>query len=220
MVASRIAPRENPPLEADSMSVVMQPRYTYEQYLARERVAEYKNEFYRGEIFPMVSGSIRHNMIDVNIVSLLRALLRGSPCRPHISDQRIRIIANGLATYADLSVVCGAMQFDAHDQDAMTNPKIIFEVLSKSTESYDRGKKFDLHRDLESLTEYILVAQNEPLVERYVRQPNDSWNLTVYKGLEATLELPSVSCSLSLADIYEDVVFGPEESAPGIEVPR
>jgi Uma2 family endonuclease len=113
------------------MSTVMQPRFTYEQYLARERIAEFKNEFYRGQIFPMSSGSIRHNTIGVNLVFLLRPALRGSTCSPH---------RNGLATYADISVVCGKIQLDPQDTDAITNPKVIFEVLSKSTESYDLGR--------------------------------------------------------------------------------
>jgi Uma2 family endonuclease len=200
------------------MSAVLQPRYTYEQYLAREEAAEYRSEFYRGEIFAMAGGSPRHSEIAINISTSLRGKLRGAGCRPYGSDLRIRVAKNGLATYPDVSVVCGELQLHADDQNAITNPKVIFEVLSKSTESYDRGKKFDLYRDLESLQEYVLVSQTEPLVERYVRQPDESWNLTVFKGLEAILDLPSVACSLPLAEIYEDVTFGPEEATPDVGV--
>jgi Uma2 family endonuclease len=200
------------------MSAVMQLRYTYEQYLAREEAAEYRSEFYRGEIFAMSGGTPQHSKISINLSSSMRGILRRKGCRPYGSDQRIRVPKNGLATYPDVSIVCGDLQLHAEDPNAIINPKVIFEVLSQSTESYDRGKKFDLYRDLESLKEYVLVSQTEPLVERFIRQPDNSWNLTIFKGLEATLDLPSLGCSLPLAEIYEDVTFGPEEGSPEIGV--
>ena len=187
---------------------------TFAEYLARERVAVGKSEYYRGEIFAMAGGSVRHNTIGGNLFASLRGRLRGSPCRPYNSDQRIRIPANGLATYPDLSIVCGEYQIDADDRDGIINPRVIFEVLSKSTESYDRGKKFDLYRQLDSLHEYILVAQDAPQVERFVRQDDGSWILTVIKDREAVLELQSLAAELPLSEIYEDVKFGPEEDEP------
>jgi len=193
------------------MSAVLEPRYTIEEYLARERVAPYKSEFFRGQIFAMSGGTPRHNTVSINISSSLRGRLRGTPCRPYNSDQRIRIPANGLSTYPDVSVVCGEFQLDSQDHDAIVNPRVIFEVLSKSTESYDRGKKFDLYRQLDSLREYILVAQDEPQVERFVRQEDGSWLMTVFKGLESVLDLSTLGCVLPLSEIYEDVTFGPEE---------
>ena len=193
------------------MSAVPKPRYTFEEYLARERVAPGKSEYYRGEIFAMAGGSVRHNTIGGNVFASLRGHLRGSPCRPCNSDQRIRIPANGLSTYPDVSVVCSEIQTDTLDHDAIVNPRVIFEVLSNSTESYDRGKKFDLYRQLDSLQEYILVAQDEPLVERFVRQDDGSWLLTVLKGQDAVLEFQSLAAVLPLSEIYEDVTFGPEE---------
>ncbi len=196
------------------MSAVPQPHYTLEDYLARERVAEYKSEFYCGQIFAMSGGSPRHNTISVNIVASLRGRLRGTGCRPYNSDQRIRIPTVGLSTYPDVSVVCGELQLDSQDREAINNPRVILEVLSPTTESYNRGKKFDFYRELESLQEYILVAQDEPQVERFVRQVDGSWLLTVFKGLAAVLELPALSCVLPLAEIYEDVTFGPEDAAP------
>jgi Uma2 family endonuclease len=196
------------------MSAVQDRRYTVEEYLAREKVAPSKSEFYRGQIFAMSGGTPRHNTIGGNIFASLRGRLRGTPCRPFNSDQRIRIPANGLSTYPDVSVVCGELQLDAQDREAINNPRVIFEVLSKSTESYDRGKKFDLYRQLESLGEYILVAQEEPQVERFVRQEDGSWLLTVFKGLEAVLEISALYCLLPLSEIYEDVTFGPEELVP------
>jgi Uma2 family endonuclease len=194
------------------MSALLKPRYTVEEYLARERDAVGKSEYYRGQIFAMAGGSLRHNAISVNLVISLGGRLRGSSCRPCNSDQRIRIPANGLATYPDVSVVCGEVQVDAEDRDAIINPRIIFEVLSKSTESYDRGKKFDLYRQLDSLHEYILVNQDEPQVERFVRQQDGSWVLNVFKGLPAMLELQSIAAgALPLSEIYENVTFGLEE---------
>ncbi len=193
------------------MSAVSKPYYTFEEYLARERLASIKSEYYRGQIFAMAGGSLRHNAISGNVFAVMYGRLRGSSCRPSNSDQRIRIQANGLATYPDVSVVCGELQVDAEDRDAITNPLVIFEVLSKSTESYDRGKKFDLYRQLNSLKEYILVAQDEPQVERFVRHDDGSWNLTVFKGLEAVLEFQTLPTVLPLSEIYDGVKFGPED---------
>jgi Uma2 family endonuclease len=200
------------------MSAVPEPRYTIEEYLARERVAPYKSEYYRGQIFAMAGGTPRHNTTGGNIFASLRGRLRGTHCRPYNSDQRIRIPTNGLSTYPDISVVCGELQLDPQDREAIVNPRVIFEVLSKSTESYDRGKKFDLYRQLESLREYILVAQDEPHVERFVRQEDGSWLLKVFKGLDAVLELPTLACALPLAEIYEDVTFGAEDAPSDLSV--
>ncbi len=199
-------------------SAVADPRYTVEEYLARERVASHKSEYYRGQIFAMAGGTPRHNTTGGNIFARLRGLLRGGHCRPFNSDQRIRIPANGLSTYPDVSVVCGELQLDSQDREAIVNPRVIFEVLSKSTESYDRGKKFDLYRELESLREYILVAQDEPHVDRFVRQEDGSWLLTVFKGIEAVLQLPTLACALPLSEVYEDVPFGPEVDSSALSV--
>lgn len=194
------------------MSAVPESRFTLEEYLSREHVAEYKSEFYQGEIFAMTGGSPTHNDISVNIVAALRNSLRGRGCRPSASDQRIRIPANGLCTYPDASVVCGERELDDQDEDAITNPIVVFEVLSKSTERYDRGKKFALYRQLESLREYVLVSQTETQVERFVRQADGDWLLTVLKGPEAVLKIASLDVSLTLSDIYEDIEFQPEEA--------
>ncbi len=183
---------------------------TFHEYLTRERIASSKSEFYRGQIFAMAGGSVRHNKISGNVFANLRSQLRGTTCRPFNSDQRIHIGANGLATYPDVSLVCGELEVDAEDVDAITNPIVIFEVLSKTSESYDRGKKFDFYRQLDSLREYILISQEEAQVERFVRQDDGSWNLTLFKGLESELKLQSL-CSLPLAVIYEDVVLGSED---------
>ena len=194
------------------MFAVPESRFTLEEYLSRERVSEYKSEYCQGEIFAMTGGSPTYNDIGVNLVSSLKSRLRGSSCRPSASDQRIRIPANGLCTYPDASVVCGDREFDDIDTDAITNPVVIFEVLSKSIERYDRGKKFDLYRELQSLQEDVLVSQTEAQVERFVRKDNGDWLLTVLKGPEAILKFASFDVSLTLAEIYEDIEFQSEEA--------
>lgn len=193
------------------MSAIPLPLLTIDEYLSRERVAPYKSEFYRGEVFAMSGGSVKHNTIGINVASSLRNRLRGTSCRPCNSDQRIHIPANGLSTYPDVSIVCGELQTDSQDRDAITNPRVIFEVLSKTTESYDRGKKFDFYRQLDSLREYVLVSQEEPQVDRFIRQEDGSWRLDVFKGAAAVLELVTIGCTLPFSEIYEDVTFGPEE---------
>lgn len=199
-------------MQRSAMSAIPAPRYTLDEYLARERVAEYKSEFYRGEIFAMAGGSPRHNRVSGNLFASLHNRLRGKPCRPYASDQRLRIPANGLSTYPDISIVCGELQCDELDHHGLVNPRVLIEVLSPSTEGYCRGKKFLLYRQLESLQEYVLVAQDEPLIERYVRQKDGSWLFTVFKGLEAELDFPTVGCSVPFSEIYEDVKFGPEDT--------
>lgn len=200
------------------MSAVPITLYTLAEYLAREEGAEYKSEFYQGQIFAMSGGSPEHNTASVNILTALRGRLRGLPCRPFNSDQQIRIPPNGLVAYPDVSVVCGELQRDPKAPNAINNPSVVFEVLSDSTENYNRGKKFDLYRQLESLREYILVAQDEAHVERFVRQADDSWLLTVFKGLDAVVELATLGCSLTLAEVYEDVTFPPPKPLPELTV--
>ena len=196
------------------MSAIVKPKWlSYAEYLERERVAATKNEYYAGEIIAMAGGSRRHNSITGNIFAALYTKLTYASCRPFLSDQRIRISQLDLGTYPDLSVVCGELEGDMIDPEAITNPCVLVEVLSPSTESYDRGKKFDFYRQIDSLEEYVLVSQQEPIVERFKRQPNGDWLLTVYKGLEATLNLTSIQTDLQLQDIYRFVDWSAEEHA-------
>ena len=200
------------------MSAAPLTQYTLAEYLDREETAVGRSEFYRGQIFAMSGGTPEHSEASVNILTSLRGRLRGTPCRPYNSDLRIRIPANGLTTYPDVAVVCGELQRDPLAITAINNPSVIFEVLSDSIESYDRGKKFGLYRQLESLREYILVAQDEAHVERYVRQADDSWLLTVFKGLDAVVQLTTLGCSLPLSEVYEDVTFPPSKPSPELVV--
>ncbi len=188
--------------------------HTLEEYLALEAVSEDRHEFYRGEIFQMAGGSIRHNRIARNLLVELTLQLKGKPCEPFGSDLRIAAKKYPLHTYPDLSVICGKLVTDATDKHAATNPHTLLEILSPSTENYDRGQKFEFYQALPSLQEYILVAQDRPRVERFVRQPNGDWLLSYYDGLTAVLELTDLACRLPLADIYEGVTFGAEEESP------
>jgi len=192
------------------MSAAPQKRYTPQEYLALERAASYKSEYYRGEIFAMAGASRQHCRIGANLIERLGEQLRPTPCEVFGSDMRVRVLPTGLYTYPDVTVACGELEFEDRAADTLLNPRVILEVLSESTEAYDRGKKFDHYRQIPAQVEYVLVSQTEPLVERFVRQPDDSWRLTVFKGLEAVLELETGSCRLRLADIYFKVAFEAE----------
>ena len=188
------------------MSAIVKPtKVSYAEYLERERIATTKSEYYAGEVFAMAGASRRHNSITGNVFAALYTKLANSSCRPFLSDQRIRISPLDLGTYPDLSVVCGQLEGDKVDPEAITNPRVLVEVLSDSTESYDRGKKFDFYRQIDSLEVYVLISQKEPIVERFKRQPNRDWLLTVYKGLDTSLELISIQVELPLRDIYRFV---------------
>jgi Uma2 family endonuclease len=180
-------------------------RYTPEEYLALERKAEYKSEYLTGEIFAMSGASEQHNLIVTNLVGELRAQLKGRPCKTYPSDMRLKVALTGLYTYPDVMVVCGQTLFDDEQQDTLLNPSVIAEVLSKSTEGYDRGEKFAHYRKLESLTDYLLVSQTKHHVEHYVRQPDNQWLLSEAEGLENAVPISSINCVLSLAEVYDKV---------------
>ena len=188
------------------MSTVSEPRYTQQEYLARERSAPHKSEYYRGQIFAMAGASPNHNRLVRNLLTQLDAQLRGSGCEVFPSDLRLYCPA-GLITYPDAQVVCGPLAFLDEQQDTITNPTLIVEVLSKSTERYDRGQKFELYRGLLTLKAYVLVSYREPLVERFIRQTEGGWLLTEAKGLESTIDLSVIAAQLSLAEVYRGVSF-------------
>ena len=187
------------------MSSQTQQRYTPEEYLARERQAQYKSEYYAGDIFAMAGASRWHNLIVANVIGELRSQLKGRPCTTYPSDMRLKVSPTGLYTYPDVTVVCGAAQFEDTQQDTLLNPTLIVEVLSESTEAYDRGGKFAHYRKLASLLEYVLIAPTKPHVEHYVRQPDNRWLLAEADSLHDTLHLPSIDCHLALAEVYDKV---------------
>lgn len=184
-------------------------------YLAFERANETKHEYLEGHVYAMTGASRTHNLICTNIVAALHSQLRHTPCEIYQSDMRIKAEATGLYTYPDVAVVCGAPQFADDALDTLLNPALLIEVLSPTTERYDRGKKFQHYRQLASLQEYVLVAQEGPRIERFLRQPGSAWVLTDVTGVAASLELTSIGCALALSDVYEKVRFETgNEAAP------
>lgn len=181
-----------------------QPRLTVEEYLEMERASEVRHEYYDGEIFAMVGASFEHNVIVTNLIGLLHPQLRGGRCELLMSDMRVQVAATGLYTYPDLIVVCGEPQLADEHGDMLLNPTLIAEILSESTEAHDRGKKFEHYRTLDSLTDYLLVAQDEPRIEHFTRREG-GWFLTAANGLDGVLALPTIGCELRLAEVYERV---------------
>ena len=199
------------------MSARPKRRLTEAEYLAIERAAEFKSEFFNGEMFPMqgpggpqgmAGATFAHNAVKENLASALSSALRGGPCRTLSSDMKVKVKATGLFTYPDILIVCGQPEFpDAESTDILLNPAVIVEVLSPSTEKYDRGAKFHQYQQLLTLTEYVLVAQDEALCERFVRQPDGSWLLTTFTGLSTTIDFVTVAARIPLAEIYSGIAF-------------
>jgi len=187
----------------------MQPlpkfHFTPEEYLALERQAATKSEYWNGQVYALAGASENHVLIVANMVSTLVTQVKGRPCKVYSQDMRVKVSAAGLYTYPDVVVVCGKAQFEDRHRDTLLNPTVLIEVLSPSTETYDRGTKFAFYRSLESLTDYLVVAQDSPQIEHYARQPNDKWLLTDHKGLDAVAQVASIHCTLSLADVYDKI---------------
>ena len=200
------------------MSTLPKTHLTPEQYLEIERKAEFRSEYYQGEMFAMAGGSGKHTVISDNLISSLLSQSRGGPCRPYSQNMRVQVSATGLYTYPDIVIGCQPRRFLDETQDTLLNPVVIIEVLSESTEAYDRGKKFAHYRTVESLQEYVLVSQDRVQVERYRRQPDGDWLLTAMSRMEDCFQLESVGCTLRVAEIYEDVNFAAAEAA-GISGP-
>jgi Uma2 family endonuclease len=190
------------------MSAATKQWITPEQYLARERAAAFKSEYYQGEMFAMAGTSVRHCTIKDNLARGTGNQLLGTNCRVVTSDLRVKIPATGLYTYPDLVIWCGKPAFEDTELDTLLNPRAIAEVLSESTESYDRGKKFAHYRTIPSLQEYILASQDEPLLERFARQADGSWSLMEFSGLASVLEFASVQARVPLSEVYDGVEFG------------
>jgi Uma2 family endonuclease len=191
-------------------------RYTPEEYYILEREAQYKSDYYAGEIFAMSGGSSRHSLIVMNIGGELRQQLKGKPCAPYDSNQRLKVKATGLRAYPDVSVYCGPLQYDDEDPQSETavNPTVLFEVLSPSTEAYDRGFKSENYRKIASLRAYVLVAQETPHIEVYERQADNSWLLREEDRLDGVVHPPAISVILSPAEIYDRIEFPPTDVPP------
>jgi Uma2 family endonuclease len=190
------------------MSAQPRPRLTPAQYLEIERTAEIRSEYYNGRLYAMSVGTHPHAIVIGNLGSELRVALKKGPCLVTTSDMRVRLSKTGLYTYPDIVVVCDPPQYGDGPHDTVLNPTLILEVLSPSTEAYDRGFKFAQYRTLESLQEYGLVSQSEPRVEIFRRQPSGGWLLSESAGMEAVCRFDSVGCAIAVKDIYDKVTFG------------
>lgn len=177
---------------------------TEDEYLAIERAAEERHEFANGEIFAMARGSSNHAAVMMSIGTELRVALRHRRCQTRSADMRIHIPSSGRYVYADASVVCGRPQFKDDKHDTLLNPRVIVEVLSPSTEAYDRGDKFAQYRTLPSLMHYVLAAQDKPCIEVFTRLEDGSWNLKVY-GPGDRVELPAIESTIEVDQVYTNV---------------
>ena len=191
------------------MSSAAIKRYSPADYLALERASEVKHEFFDGEMFLMAGGTMEHSQVAANVIGELREQLTDSPCRVLTSDMKIKL-PTGLYTYPDASVVCDQPQYEDDRKDVLLNPLLVVEVLSPSTEAYDRGQKFRHYQTCPSLREYVLIAQDRSAVDHYLRQPSGQWLLTTFESLDATMPLPSLGVGLRLSEIYAKVEFPPE----------
>ncbi len=189
------------------MSALLKLKITPRDYLDSERVSKIKHEYYAGQVYAMAGASERHNLVAMNIGASLHSQLRRRQCSVFPSDMRVKIAAMGLYTYPDISALFGAAQFEDEQRDILLNPTVIVEVLSPSTENYDRGKKFQFYRTLQSLVEYLLVAQDAMHIEHYTCQPDGRWLLAEFDQPTDVLHLASIGCDLALADVYEKVLF-------------
>lgn len=189
-------------------------RLTPQEYLERERLAPTKSEYINGDVLAMAGGSPEHNAIASNALIALGRRLSEETCQALNSNQRVRVRRPGPYFYPNVSVVCGEATFD--DEDCLTNPVLLVEVLSPSTAGYDRGEKWVHYRQMKSLAEYVLIAPGEPLVEHYVRQGSGGWHFEELRGLDKTLLLPTLDATVPLAEIYRRVRFAaelPEQAA-------
>jgi Uma2 family endonuclease len=178
-------------------------KFTIEEYLEYENASQEKHEYYQGEIFAMSGPKVPHNIIAVNLTTLLGQKLKGNPCRPFNSDQRIYIPQNTLFTYPDISIVCGEIVTKDNDDWNILNPSIIIEILSRATKNYDRGEKFTLYRDIPTLKEYILVDSESIRIETFRVNEAGHWELEEYKRPDEILLIKTIQLSIPLTDIYE-----------------
>ncbi|OLY91533.1 Endonuclease, Uma2 family (restriction endonuclease fold) [Cnuella takakiae] len=177
------------------------------EYLQMEETAVEKSEYYKGEVFGMSGGSIAHNTISTNTTALLWNFLRDKPCRVFNSDQKVRIEANSLITYPDVSVLCGEPELWNNRTDMILNPSVIIEVLSPSTAGYDQGDKFKLYRDIPPLKEYILIASTEQMVQRYVKQAPHHWAFSDTRDAEGLFQVETIGFSCPVKELYRNVDF-------------
>lgn len=189
------------------MPAQLLPHYTIEQYAELEEKAVYKNEYYAGYINPMPQVSPQHCALAANICGEIGRWLKRTPYQVYSSSLRVTVTAVEFSTYPDVTIVCGEPHVNPFDKNSIINPSVIFEVLSPSTERYDRGEKWARYRRLDSLQEYLLVSQDKPEVEQYVRQESGLWSYKAVEGLDAASVLTVLGVTLPLSEIYDRVTF-------------
>ncbi len=180
-------------------------RYTREEYFRFEESAEERHEYENGEIFAMSGGTVRHGLITGNLITALNNVLAGRNCFTFGSDVKVNVKEYDSFVYPDAMVICGKVEFIEGRRDVVTNPVLVVEVLSDSTESYDRGRKFKKYQSLPSFREYVLVSQTEPIIETYFRQDDQHWLYTLTEGLEASIQLRTIDSRIRLSDVYQRV---------------
>ena len=180
---------------------------TPDEYLATQRVSEDRGEYLDGVVYPMTGATVNHIRIVASLTAQLLNQLQGRNCDVLPIDIKVRMPDSRKFFYPDLAVMCGELQYHDDRRDVILNPDLIIEVLSPSTEAFDRGAKFQAYQTLESLKEYVLVAQDKPVIEQFVRRADGKWDYAVFHGLEASLSLPSIECTLNLSAVYARVEF-------------
>ena len=195
------------------MSALPKPIYSADEYLALEEKAEYRSQFYFGEIFAMngefsamAGSSRRHNLVEGNAYAYLHSQLRNRDCEIYQNDMRVKVGEN-FYTYPDVVVVCGEPQIEKKRGENLLNPVVLIEVLSPSTEKFDRGEKAQLYRSMPSLKEYVLISQDKPYIEHFIRQENGEWIFTEISEMSDNLKFPAIECEVSLSEIYAKVDF-------------
>lgn len=204
-----------------------QPLHSIEGYLALERASEERHEYVDGCIYAMAGESGEHADISINLVRVISVQLRGTSCRARSKDTKVHSgptpkhprSTEGFFSYPDLVVICGEPQYHDEHTDVILTPAVIIEVLSKSTESFDRGEKFHRYQVWNpTLTDYLLVSQTAPVIEHYSRQADRSWSYKIYQGLDRSFTIKSIGCELRLSDVYDRIDFesqGSDESSEG-----
>jgi Uma2 family endonuclease len=187
------------------------PRLTEAEYLALDDASPLKHELYRGQMYAMSGGSSNHSKIQVALIRHIDIQLDGRNCTTYGSEMRVRVADSGLYTYPDLSVVCGTPEFLTPSETTLLNPVVIVEVLSPSTEAYDRGNKFHCYESLPSLKHYVLVSSESALIDVLTRGASGNWDLRTYRGPDGSLDLPAIGVTIPIAEIYAKVTFDPPE---------
>ncbi|MFQ5730736.1 MAG: Uma2 family endonuclease [Planctomycetaceae bacterium] len=187
------------------MTTATGTRVTPEEYLALERKAEFRNEYRNGEIVPMTGGTREHNLLETNLIAQLHQQLSSKDYEVYPGNMRIKVDETGLYTYPDVAVVRGEPQLEDDEFDTLLNPVVLFEILSKSTESYDRGDKFSQYRTVPTFVEYLLISQTRMRIERFTRQPDGPWLFQEYLKPDDVVPLDAIECRLSVGDVYHKV---------------